>query len=80
MARYIVINSHRPEQCEGMEADADHLPAALKGADFYCTCPFGEHAYYMFLEGGSSEEVLSLLPPSFRDGKTRAVPYDVWKL
>ena len=81
MTRYMVINSHAPEECEGMEADTDKIPAALKGADFYCTCPFGEHAYYMFLEGESTEEILGLLPPSLREGgRTRAVPYEIWQL
>ena len=81
MTRYMVINSHAPEECEGMESDVDKLPAQLKGRDFYCTCPFGEHGFYMFLEGDSSEEVLALLPTSFRSGgTTRAVPYEVWQL
>jgi hypothetical protein len=81
MARYMVINSHTPEECEPMEEDADKLPAELKGQDFYCTCPFGEHGYYLFLEGDSSQEVLALIPPSLRaGGTTRAVPYEVWKL
>jgi hypothetical protein len=81
MARYMVINSHSPEECEEMEGDADKLPAVLKGKDFYCTCPFGEHGYYMFLEGDSSQEVLALMPQSFlAGGTTRAVAYEVWKL
>src|SRR6266511_252029 len=37
MAQYMIINSHTPEECEGMESDVDKLPPALKGADFYCT-------------------------------------------
>ena len=81
MARYMLINHHAPEECEGMEADTDRLSPALRGADFYCTCPFGEHGYYMFLEGESSEEVLALIPPSLRGGgTTRAVQYEVWQL
>jgi hypothetical protein len=81
MPQYMVINSHTPPECETMEADIDKLPPLLRGADFYCTCLFGEHAYYMFLEGDSSEEVLGLLPASLRNsGKTRAVQYDIWQL
>jgi len=81
MTLYMVINSHTPEECEPMEADVGTIPAALKGKDFYCTCPFGEHGYYVFLEGDSTEEVLGLLPPSLRNGgRTRAVPYEVWQL
>jgi hypothetical protein len=81
LPRYLLINSHTPEECEGMEVDADKLPPVLRGADFYCTCPFGEHGYYLFLEGDSSEEVMALVPPSLRGGgKTRAVQYEVWQL
>ena len=82
MALFMVLNSHPPEVCEAMEEDAseDRLPKALKGKQFYCTCPGGEHNYYMFLEGNSSEEIMTTLPPSLKLGKTRAVPVDVWAL
>ncbi|MFN2545042.1 MAG: hypothetical protein ABR600_10820 [Actinomycetota bacterium] len=81
MPRYMILNSHSPEECEAMEADVDKLSPALKGADFYCTCPFGEHGYYMFLEGDSSGEVLGILPDSLRlGGSTRAVQYEIWQL
>jgi hypothetical protein len=80
MARYMVLNTHEPEQCEPMEADVDKLPPRLKGQDFYCTCPGGEHAYYMFLEGETAEDIMNLLPPSLKLGKTRAVQVDVWAL
>jgi len=80
MARYMVLNSHTPEECEKMEQDVDKIPAAMKGRDFYCTCPAGEHAYYMFLEGDTAEEVMGILPPSLKLGQTRAVPVEVWQL
>ncbi|MGH2727143.1 MAG: hypothetical protein ACRDKS_09215 [Actinomycetota bacterium] len=63
-----------------MEADAGNLPAELKGQDYYWTCPGGEHAYYLFLEGDTAEAIMNVLPPSLKIGKTRAVPVDVWKL
>ncbi len=80
MARYMVLNSHAPDECERMEEDVDKIPAAMKGSNFYCTCPAGEHAYYMFLEGDTAEEVMALLPPSLKLGQTRAVPVEVWQL
>ena len=80
MARFMVLNSHEAEDCERMEEDVERLPPVLKGQDFYCTCPAGEHAYYMFLEGNTGEEILNTLPPSLKLGRTRAVPVDVWQL
>jgi hypothetical protein len=80
MARYMILNTHEPEQCEPMEEDVDKLPPRIKGKDFYCTCPGGEHAYYMFIEGDTAEEIMSLLPPSLKLGRTRAVRVDVWQL
>ncbi len=80
MGRYIVLNTHTPEECEPMEADMDKVGPELKGKDFLCTCPAGEHAYYMVLEGDTAEGVLNLLPPSFKLGKTRAVPLEVMQL
>ena len=77
--RYIVINRHTPEECEPMDAGLDRLPEHLKGQDFICTCPYGEHGYYMLLEGESSEDVIQGLPPEWRPG-TRAVPIEIFKL
>jgi hypothetical protein len=77
MGRYIVLNTHAPAECEPMEADIGKLPPELKGKDFMCTCPAGEHAYYMIVEGDTAEQVLGYLPPSFKLGRTRAVPLDV---
>ncbi|MGH2830880.1 MAG: hypothetical protein ACRDJM_10400 [Actinomycetota bacterium] len=80
MPRYMVLNSHSPDECEKMEDAAGTLPPVLKGKDFYCTCPAGEHAYYMFLESNSSEDVMTTLPAGLKIGKTRAIAVDVWQL
>lgn len=79
MSRYLVLNTHAPEECESMEADIGKLPPELKGRDFMCTCPAGEHAYYMIVEGDTAEQVLGHFPPSFKLGRTRAVPLDVMR-
>jgi len=80
MGRYLVLNTHAPEECEAMEADMEILGPELKGRDFLCTCPAGEHAFYMILEGDTAEQVLGYFPPSLTLGKTRAVPLDVMRL
>jgi hypothetical protein len=80
MPRYLVLNTHSPEQCEQMEVDSDKLGAELRGKDFYCTCPAGEHAYYMFVDGDTAEQVLGYYPPSFKLGRTQALPVETMQL
>lgn len=80
MGRYLVLNTHAPEECEPMEADVGKIGPELKGKDFLCTCPGGEHAYYMVLDGDTAEQVLGYFPPSFKLGKIRAVPLEVMQL
>lgn len=80
MGRYIVLNIHAPHECEAMEVDADKIGPELKGQDFLCTCPAGEHGYFMILEGQTAEQVLGYFPQSLKIGKTRAVPIETMRL
>jgi hypothetical protein len=80
VATYIVINEHAPDQCEPMEASLDHVPEHLKGKDFYCTCPFGKHGYYLIVDGGSSEQVVQGLPGELLIGNTRLEQLEVFRL
>jgi hypothetical protein len=79
VTQYIVMNQHEPERCRLMDEGIEKIGAALKGKDFYCTCPFGEHRFFMFLEGDSSDDVIAGLPPEWRPG-TRALPLEVFHL
>lgn len=76
---YLVMNRHEPDHCEPMDSGINRIGDHLKGKDFYCSCPFGEHGFYMLLEGESSEEVIQGLPPEWRPG-TRAVALELFKL
>jgi hypothetical protein len=80
MAKYMVINEHSAEQCQAMEAALPKLPAHLKGADFYCTCPGGVHGYFMILDGDSVEDVLGGMPDELRLGSTQARVLEIFKL
>jgi hypothetical protein len=80
MGRYLILNTHAPEECESMKADIGKLGPELKGQKFSCTCPAGEHAYYLFLSADTSERAIGTLPPSLKIGKTRAVPVETWTL
>jgi hypothetical protein len=63
-----------------MEAGIPKIPPALKGKDFYCTCPGGVHGYFMILEGDSAQEVLALLPEEVKLGSTKALVLEAFKL
>lgn len=76
---YLVVNHHKPEECEALEPGFSRLPEHLIGKDFYCPCPYGEHSFYMIVEGDSSEEVIHGLPQEFQPG-TRAVPVEIFRL
>jgi hypothetical protein len=76
---YLVINRHEPDQCGPMDAGINRIGDHLKGKDFHCTCPFGEHGFYMILEGESAEDVVNGLPPEWRPG-TRAIGIETFKL
>ena len=68
--KYMVVNRHEPDYCEPMEAALTHLPEHLEGQDLFCPCPYGEHGFYMILEGESSEAVIEGLPIEMRLGTT----------
>lgn len=76
---YIVINHHEPEECASLEPGFTTFREHLNGKDFYCPCPFGEHSYYMIVEGDSSDEVIAGLPTEWRKG-TRAIPIEIFHL
>lgn len=77
--KYIVINKHKPEECEPMDAGMARIPGRMKGKDFICTCPYGEHGFFMILEGDSSEELIAALPAELRPG-TRALAVEIMTL
>jgi hypothetical protein len=79
MGLFYVVNRHGLEDCDPMEDVMDRLPPLVRGADFYCTCPAGEHGFVMYLEGDTAEEIIEGIPPEWRKG-TRAVPVEVFKL
>ena len=80
MATYMVSNEHSPEECEAMEGGLDHVPDHLKGKDFYCTCPFGRHGFYLIVEGESSEQVAQGLPAELFLGSTKIEQLEVFRL
>ncbi|MCA1832921.1 MAG: hypothetical protein ABR548_00510 [Actinomycetota bacterium] len=71
MAMFMIINRHRPEECEAgfkaYEEVKDKLNPAIKGATYYCPCPFGEHASWTPVEASSAEEALGYLWPEERE-------------
>ena len=79
MPEYIVVNQHRPEDCDPMEAGLRHLPRELSGRDFYCTCPFGAHGFYLVVEARTAEDAIKRLPVEWRQG-SRALQIETFRL
>ena len=79
MGTYIVVNKHRAEECLPMDAGIGRISPRLRGQTFYCSCPYGEHGFYMILEGSSAEDVIGDLPGEWRPG-TRAIPLELFRL
>lgn len=79
MPPYLVVNQHAPENCHHLEPGMRRPPPHLKGKDFYCPCPYGEHAFYMIVEGETAEEVIGGLPIEWQPG-TRATLIDIYSL
>jgi len=64
LAEYLVHHTHLPEQChEAFEAWSRPGPHdVIKGREFFCSCPSGEHGGFFTLEAADPEAVLALLP------------------
>jgi hypothetical protein len=74
MARFMLHNTHRPEECESVLAEyaASAVPDISPGTAPFCTCPAGEHGVYVVVEAETAEEALRWLPPGAR-GTSRAI-------
>jgi len=68
MAEYLLHHVHRPEQCQEI-SDAWKAPDAssgLRGHDFFCSCPSGDHGAFISAQAESPEAALGLLPGLLR--------------
>lgn len=74
MARFMLHNTHRPEECESVSAEYATLavPDTSPGTAPFCTCPAGEHGVYVVVEAETAEEALRRLPPG-ASGTSRAI-------
>lgn len=79
MVPYLVINRHGPGDCEAISPGLKDPPPHLRGTKFYCPCAYGEHSFYMVVEGETAEEVIQSLHPAMRPG-TRAVAIEIFDL
>ncbi len=79
MPEYMLVNVHPPEECDLMEVGLTRLPEHLLGRYFMCTCPYGQHGFYLLVEGDTTEQVIERLPREWRKG-TRALPVEGFPL
>ena len=70
MPMFMVLNTHRAEECDLLNGEwEEQAPEELKGSlRLFCTCSTGDHGAFFELEADSAERALALLPPRFRAG------------
>jgi len=68
MAEYLLHHVHRPKQCQEISDawKAPDAPSGLRGLDFFCSCPSGDHGAVISVEADSPEAALGLLPALLR--------------
>jgi hypothetical protein len=75
MATFLIHNRHQAAECPVLDEEYQAMggvPAALRGHEYFCTCPTGDHGAYVVVDGDSADQVLAMLPPKYRAG-TRVI-------
>jgi hypothetical protein len=68
VATFIITCEHKAQECAEMDREMQEVGVAnaIKGKDFFCSCPYGHHGGWVAVEGESAEAILVSLPPVFR--------------
>ncbi len=80
MAEFMLHHTHPAEDCEEIFPQLQNVAQSLKGKNFFCTCPSGDHGGFFQVEAGSPEDAVRLLPKIMRastqvfPGETMAIP------
>lgn len=74
----MLVNEHNAEDCARMDPSGPFAPD-LKGREFYCTCPYGAHGFFIVAEGDSGEQVMGFLPREFQKG-TKVLAVEVFHI
>ena len=80
MAEFMLHHTHPAEDCEEIFPQLQNVAQSLKGKNFFCTCPSGDHGGFFQVEAGSPEDAVGLLPEIMRastqlfPGETMAIP------
>ena len=80
MAEFMLHHTHSAEDCENIFPQLQNVAQLLKGKNFFCTCPSGDHGGGLQEDAGSPEDAVRLLPEIMRastrvfPGETMAIP------
>ncbi len=80
MAEFMLHHTHPAEDCGEIFPQLQNVAQSLKGKNFFCTCPSGDHRGFFQVEAGSPEDAARLLPEIMRastqvfPGETMAIP------
>ncbi len=75
MAEFMLHHTHASEDCQGVFDSLREADASIRGQEFLCTCPSGDHGGFYQVEAADSNAAIRLLPQAMR-GTTVAYPVD----
>jgi hypothetical protein len=67
MPQFMLHHTHRPEQCREMFEAAVGWTSELKGKEFFCSCPGGEHGGFFITEAADAAAAVAQLPARHRE-------------
>ncbi len=56
MAEFMLHHTHPAEDCGEIFPELQNVAQSLKGKNFFCTCPSGDHGGFFQVEAGSPED------------------------
>ena len=75
MAEFMLHHTHQPEDCDSIFDSLRDADASIRGKEFLCTCPSGDHGSFWEVEATNSDAAIRLFPQTMR-ATTVAYPVD----
>ncbi len=67
MAEFMLHHTHASEDCQRMFDSLRDADASVRGQEFLCTCPSGDHGGFYQVEAADLDAAIGLLPQAMRD-------------
>ena len=66
MAEFVLHHTHQAEDCQKVFDSLSDADASIRGKEFLCTCPSGDHGGFYQVEAAGSDAAIGLLPQAMR--------------